>query len=71
MNDDAKLDAQMPNSVLSHTSESSNRKPGGKLNRELEAFTGNLHAVSAVLDVTDECGPRLRPDGEAGTVRIL
>src|SRR6516162_5650712 len=30
-----------------------------------------LTAVSAVLDVTDECGPFLRCDGEAGTVRVL
>jgi hypothetical protein len=37
----------------------------------LDKFTGNLHAVSAVLDVTDECGPCLRPDGETDTVRVL
>ena len=34
-------------------------------------FVTGLTAVSAVLDVTDECGPCLRPDGEAGTVRVL
>ena len=61
---------EMPNSVLSH-SEPSNWKLAGKLARELEGFTGNLHAVSAVLDVMDECGPCLWPDGEAGTVRVL
>jgi len=30
-----------------------------------------LTAVNAVLDVMDEYGPCLRPDGEAGTVRVL
>src|SRR5437868_7017965 len=30
-----------------------------------------LSAVNAVLDAVDECGPCPRPDGEAGTVRVL
>ena len=30
-----------------------------------------LSCRKAVLDVADECGPRLRPDGQAGTVGVL
>ena len=37
----------------------------------IQLATGLSSAASAVLDAADECGPRVRPDGEAGAVRVL
>ncbi len=75
MNDDGKLDAQMPNSVLSHTREPSNWKSCGKLTWESEEFTGNLHrfrrspsaarpgSVGIVRHPLGEGGPRAAISG--------
>jgi transcriptional regulator with XRE-family HTH domain len=43
---------------------------GSQRDREPWARRG-LQAASTVLDVTDECGPCPRPNGKAGTVRVL
>ena len=47
-----------------------NKSPRG-VGRETRFVTGLTPAVSAMLDATDECGPCLRPDGQAGAVRVL
>ena len=52
-------------------SESSNWRSSGKLAGELEKFTGNLHLGTLAFDLGRERFPRLRAEGEAGSVGVL
>ena len=69
MNDDAKLDAQMPNSMLSH-SESSNWTSSGKLGWELDKFTGNLQRRRGLPDRRRERSPCVSCESEHRAVAV-
>ena len=76
---DARLDAQVPNSLLSHRNatypwqshrETSNWKSSGKLHWELDKFTGNLQLGCRLPDRRGERSPCVSGEREHGAAAV-